>query len=117
MIKTKSIYQPIEPEDGERLLVMRYWPRGVKKNRVSSWLKDLGPSAELIKKWKNDTLTWDDFKREYNAEFNNEERKKAFAGLKDALKNIDNLTLLCSCADENRCHRGILKAMLEDELT
>ena len=49
MIETKSIYHDsIEPGDGYRLLVMRYWPRGVKKDRIDSWIKELAPSKELL---------------------------------------------------------------------
>ena len=31
MIKTKSIYDPKEENDGIRILITRYWPRGIKK--------------------------------------------------------------------------------------
>ena len=34
MIKTKRIYDPPTPDDGYRLLVMRRWPRGIKKTAV-----------------------------------------------------------------------------------
>jgi len=39
-IRLKRIYDPAEPEDGFRLLVMRLWPRGVRKEEVSAWEKD-----------------------------------------------------------------------------
>ncbi len=35
MIKTKSAYDPVEESDGERILVSRYWPRGLSKKRLS----------------------------------------------------------------------------------
>ncbi|OGQ55927.1 MAG: hypothetical protein A3J24_01110 [Deltaproteobacteria bacterium RIFCSPLOWO2_02_FULL_53_8] len=115
MLKTKSIYAQIEPDDGLRLLVMRYWPRGVKKDRVSMWLKDLGPTPELIKSWKTGRLTWDEFKDRYRLEFNGAARRDAFNSLKAAIKTSGNVTLICSCADEDRCHRGLLKELLEEE--
>ena len=31
MIRTKSIYDPKEESDGIRILITRYWPRGIKK--------------------------------------------------------------------------------------
>ena len=48
MIRTKRIYDPPSPEDGYRLLIMRLWPRGVRKAAVDGWEKDLGPSRELL---------------------------------------------------------------------
>jgi len=35
MVKTKSVYDPVESDDGERILVTRYWPRGLSKERLS----------------------------------------------------------------------------------
>ena len=49
MIKTKRWNDPEEPDDGYRLLVCRYRPRGVKREdeRWDAWLPQLGPSKEL----------------------------------------------------------------------
>ncbi|MBM3946123.1 MAG: DUF488 family protein, partial [SAR202 cluster bacterium] len=41
-IRTKRIYDPAEPDDGYRLLIMRLWPRGIRKGRVSEWQPELG---------------------------------------------------------------------------
>src|SRR5438128_778372 len=45
MLKAKRVYEPKSSRDGTRVLVMRLWPRGIKKAHVDLWLKDLG--AEL----------------------------------------------------------------------
>jgi len=42
MLRTKRVYDPPEKSDGTRVLVMRLWPRGIKKSAVDLWLKDLG---------------------------------------------------------------------------
>src|SRR5262245_17523063 len=49
MIKTKRWNDPEEPDDGYRLLVCRYRPRGVRREdeRWDAWLPQLGPSREL----------------------------------------------------------------------
>ena len=47
--RTKRVYEPREPTDGTRLLVMRLWPRGIKKNHVDAWFKELGAEVPLIK--------------------------------------------------------------------
>ena len=48
-IKTKRWNDPIEPDDGFRLLVCRYRPRGLPKTKETwdAWDKHLGPSREL----------------------------------------------------------------------
>jgi len=37
MIKTKSIYDSIENSDGTRILITRYWPRRIKKEKFDKW--------------------------------------------------------------------------------
>ncbi len=46
MVKTKCLYDPVEESDGDRILVTRYWPRGVSKERLSitDWLRNLALS-------------------------------------------------------------------------
>ena len=36
------------PEDGTRILVMRYWPRGVKREQFHIWMRDLAPSRNYL---------------------------------------------------------------------
>lgn len=114
MIKTKSVYGPRSAEDGARVLVSRYWPRGVKKEAVDRWFKDLGPSPGLIKSWKAGELTWGEFKSRYAKEHASEDWKKAFGELKDFLSGLKgkDATLLCTCREGEHCHRDILNDML-----
>jgi uncharacterized protein YeaO (DUF488 family) len=54
MIKLKRAYEPAASSDGERVLVERLWPRGVRKRdlRLDQWSKDVAPSGNL-RKWFN----------------------------------------------------------------
>ncbi len=66
MIKTgKTVYDPPSRSDGKRILVMKLWPRGVSKESVDEWMKELGTDKELIKKWKAGKVSWSDFRKEY----------------------------------------------------
>ena len=69
-IQTKRVYEPVEPEDGERILVERLWPRGVRKVELKfdAWLKDVGPSTELRKWFNHDPERWAEFRTRYGAE-------------------------------------------------
>ena len=77
MIKTKCLYYPKDISDGERILITRYWPRGIKKEHFDRWDKELSPSRNLL---KNIRII-----------------KSIFKHLKDySLRKLKNLTLLTS---------------------
>ena len=111
MIRTKRIYEPGEIQDGNRVLVMRLWPRGIRKETVDLWLRDLGADPANIKAWKAGRLEWPEMRRRYLAGLRRPEARAALARLR-ALARLGTVTLLCSCEDETRCHRGLLKQAL-----
>lgn len=113
MVRTGSIYSPARKDDGLRVLVTRYWPRGVKKERADLWIKGLGPSAELIKDWKAGAISWSEFEKRYKAEFKDPEKKRLLGELKDTVSSEEAVVLLCTCKEEEKhCHRHLLSAML-----
>ena len=111
MVKAKRVYDPPENGDGLRVLTMRLWPRGIAKSRVDLWLKELGADVANIRAWKAGTLDWPEMRARYLAGL---ERPAAAAALAElqSLAVRGTVTILCSCADEARCHRGILKSLL-----
>jgi uncharacterized protein YeaO (DUF488 family) len=66
----KRAYEAAKPEDGQRILVDRLWPRGVTKAqaKLDDWLKDIAPSARLRKWFGHDPARWDEFRRRYREE-------------------------------------------------
>lgn len=111
MIKTKRIYEPAEVGDGLRLLVMRFWPRGVKKEKADAWEPELGTSPALIKDWKGGKIDWEEFEKRYKAEMKGQ-RELVEKWAKEAKGKT--ITLLCSCEEAERCHRTVLKRILEE---
>lgn len=67
-IKTKRVYDPPSPEDGTRILLMRFYPRGVKREAFQEWRKELGTEPDLIRAWKLGAIAWDEFTRRYEAQ-------------------------------------------------
>jgi len=110
-IKTeKSIYDKPEPSDGLRILVMRTWPRGISKDKVDVWYKDVGTEMDLIHLWKEGKVGWSEFCRRYVASLKGKEiilRELATKSKKGTI------TLLCTDKDPNRCHRTLLKKEIE----
>lgn len=89
MLRTKRIYEPKEPSDGVRMLIMRMWPRGVKKERIDEWNRDLAPSKGLVMAFKKDGLPWD----EYVERFWKEIRPEAIAALRERAER-ETITIL-----------------------
>jgi uncharacterized protein YeaO (DUF488 family) len=66
MIIVKRVYNLQANEfTGFKVLVDRLWPRGIGKDRVDLWLKDIAPSAELRNWFKHDPEKWNEFKLRY----------------------------------------------------
>jgi len=114
MIKTaKTVYDKPESSDGKRILVMRLWPRGVARDKVDVWLKELGTEKELIKRWKSGKISWKEFERDYKRSLNGkEELLKLIAA--EAKKGT--VTLLSVEKDESHCHRSLLRLAIESHM-
>ena len=113
-IKTeKSVYDKPEHADGLRVLVMRTWPRGISKEKVDVWFKDVGTEMELIHLWKEGKVTWGEFSRRYVASLKGKENILRELATKSKKGTI---TLLCTDKDPNRCHRTLLKKEIEKYL-
>ena len=111
MVKAKRIYEPPVPDDGLRVLVMRLWPRGIRKEAVDLWLKELGADRDNLRAWKAGRLDWPEIKERYIRGLKAPSAAAELARLKEMARG-KTVTVLCSCVDEAQCHRGILKSLL-----
>lgn len=106
----KTIYDEPEKSDGKRILVMTLWPRGVRKEKVDLWIKELGTPRGVIKKWRSGKISWSRVVREYKKVLQkNEKRLQDLA----KLSKEGDITLLCSCKYPERCHRSLILKELE----
>ena len=112
-IGTKRIYAPAAADDGHRVLIMRLWPRGIRKERVDAWLKELGPVPALLREFLDERITWEHYVPRYLAGLERPEAQEAIAEVRRRARE-GRVTLLCGCADEARCHRSLLRAYLLD---
>ena len=114
VVKTKSIYEPAEEEDGIRILITRYYPRGVKKNRFDYWLRELSPSKELLFSYKEGKISWAEFKVNLLSEIkNNNNSLDAIYSLNNCSR-FYNVTLLCYEKEGNPCHRHLIRELVDD---
>ena len=69
-VRIKRVYEEPDAHDGLRVLVDRFWPRGLSKSqaKVDLWLREIAPSTELRKWFGHDPAKWTEFQRRYCAE-------------------------------------------------
>ena len=108
-------------QEGLRLGTVRRPPRGVPKAEYASrdfydvWMPDLAPSEALLKQGQQaaDDKAWRRFEQKYRAELKRPAAARLLA-LLAALSHQTNVSVGCYCADESRCHRSILRALLKE---
>lgn len=121
-IRIVRLGSPRSPDEGLRLGTVRRPPRGVPKTQLASrdfydvWVPEAAPSEVLLKAGTHagdDVARWRSFTRRYRSEM----KRPGAARLLDllaALSHHTNFAVGCYCANEERCHRSILRALLEE---
>ena len=115
MIRIKRTYDPPARDDGQRFLVERLWPRGMKKEELvhDGWLKDVAPSTELRKWFGHRVERWPEFEQRYRKEL--DARPEAWQPILDAAKR-GNVTLLYSARDTEHNGAIVLRDYLESRI-
>ena len=111
IIQLKRVYDQPSTHDGPRFLVERLWPRGITKSLLADaqWVRDVAPSAELLKWFHHDPQRWHEFRRRYFAEL-----KRQKDGLPPILEAAQNgtVTLLYSSHDAEHNNAVALRDFL-----
>jgi len=106
--------------EGLRIGTVRRPPRGVRKEDYAArdiydvWFPNLSPSEALLKSVTPplDETSWRSFSRKFMAEMKQPAARRDL-DLLAALSHQANFAIGCYCEDESRCHRSILRALLE----
>lgn len=121
-IRIVRLGSPRAPDEGLRLGTVRRPPRGVAKKDFARldyydlWLPELAPSAPLVswalsREWTD--ARWKTYTRKYLAEMNKPVPRRIL-GLLAAMSVQTKLAVGCYCEDETRCHRSLLRTLLEE---
>lgn len=110
-IRIKRVYEPIEPEDGFRVLVDRLWPRGVSKEKakIDLWARDVAPSTELRRWFGHDPAKWDEFRKCYEKEL---AASAALDELRATIRPHKRMTLLYSARSTELNQAVVLRDFL-----
>lgn len=94
---------------------MRLWPRGISKDKVDRWLRELGPVLPLMRAYRSGQVPWEEYRPQYLAGL---ERPDAQAQVEEilGLARERGVTLLCGCEALRRCHRALLQQYLEQRV-
>jgi len=116
MIRIKRAYDPPSPDDGVRLLVDRYWARGIKREdlKLDGWPKEAAPSDDLRRWYGHDPAKWDGFCGRYFAEL--DAKPEAWQPILEITRQ-GNVTLLFGTREEERNNAAALKLYLEARLS
>ena len=117
MLKLKRAYEKPSPDDGERILVDRLWPRGLKKEaaHLDDWLKELAPSDELRHWFAHDPERWEEFQQRYIEELEESDNKSPIEELRQKARQ-GPVTLVFAAKDEEKNNAVVLKKFLEQRL-
>jgi uncharacterized protein YeaO (DUF488 family) len=114
-VRTKRVYEPPAATDGQRYLIDRLWPRGLRKEdlHVTEWLKDLAPSPELRTWFGHEPDRYPIFRRRYRAEL--EKRPDLLDRLVREARS-GTVTLVFAALDTEHCNASVLRELLEEQL-
>ena len=113
MIKIQHVNELPPREAGFRVLVTRKWPRGIPKDAVDMWQKELGGSPELLKEFKKKKISHAGFVARYYGELSEPGRRELLTDLQRRAMNGQDLIILCDGDDEESSVRLALKEILE----
>jgi uncharacterized protein YeaO (DUF488 family) len=109
--------------EGLRLGTVRRPPRGVNKedfarrNYYDLWLPALSPSQAVVSSAMSQAWTdarWAKFVKDYRREMSQPLARQLIALLAKMSHHAD-FSVGCYCEREDRCHRSVLKTLLEDQ--
>ena len=120
-IRIVRLGSPRLPGEGLRIGTVRRPPRGVKKteyarqNWYDVWLPELAPSPSTFKLGRAvaSERDWAAYVKRYRSEMRAPDRARLL-DLLAALSRHSNFSVGCYCADESRCHRSLLRELLEN---
>lgn len=114
-LQIKRVYDKPSRSDGYRVLVDRFYPRGLTKREAAYkvWLKDIAPSRDLVKWYHEDSeRRWPEFKKRYKEELRTRNGKEEVENLLDIIEEHPKVTLLYGSKDEEHNNAVVLEDIL-----
>lgn len=112
-VAVRRVYEDPVPAEGRRVLVDRFWPRGLSKDkaRVDEWCKQIAPSTALRRWYGHEPARFAEFTRRYVTELGDAEQADALEHLRE-LADHGSLTLLTATKDSNISQASVLAELI-----
>jgi uncharacterized protein YeaO (DUF488 family) len=117
-VRVRRVYEAPSPDDGQRILVDRLWPRGLSKGtaQLDEWLKAVAPSTGLRRWYGHEPARFTEFRRRYHEELREPERAAALAQLTESARQ-GTVTLLTASRDVGHSQAAVLAERLRQAMT
>jgi uncharacterized protein YeaO (DUF488 family) len=114
-VQVVRVYEEPGPDEGQRVLVDRVWPRGFRKDdpRVGRWLRDVAPSTELRRWYGHIPQRFDEFRARFLEELDAPKAAAALAELRE-LAAAGPITLVTATRDVSGSHAAVLAHLLAE---
>ena len=114
---TTSYFAVSKHLNGTKISIARYNPPWVRAN-IDECIVSFAPSSELLKRYKDGELNWEQYKNEYHKEqrFHYRHNPEDFDNLLERSESDEVLVLLCYEKFEGprtKCHRFLLYDLLK----
>ena len=114
----KRIYDPIEPQDGFRILADRLWPRGITKEKAAlgDWAKDITPSSDIRQAYHRGEMNYSHFSTLYAKELAENPTAPVFIEKIKTKLQTGNVTILYAVKEQATSHIPTLRAFIEKNI-
>jgi uncharacterized protein YeaO (DUF488 family) len=120
-VRVVRLGTPRRRGEGLRIGTVRHPPRGIPKSEHAArnwydvWFPELAPSAQTVKlaQAASNERQWASFVKKYRAEMGAPDKRRIL-DLLAAMSRQSNFSVGCYCEEESRCHRSVLRTLLEE---
>ncbi len=114
-MRIARVYDPVDPDDGVRVLVDRLWPRGIRREdpRTGTWLPEVAPSNELRRWYGHTPDRFAEFAQRYHGELESGEASESLHQLR-RLQREGAVTLVTATRETELSHAVVLAEILNE---
>ncbi|MBP5295412.1 MAG: DUF488 family protein [Lachnospiraceae bacterium] len=113
-LRVKHVLDPVEDEDGTRLLVERIWPKGLNRKSypMTDWQPAVGPTFALQKEFAASPENFDAFSAQYRAFLEKDPSAREFKAEIRSILRVENVTFLHAAENRAANSATVLKAWI-----
>ncbi len=114
-IVLQRAYEEPTAQDGYRVLVDHFWPRGCSKDalKLAQWARELAPSADLIHWYGHVPERWPEFRKRYRAELATAAQRERMHELLESAGR-QRITLVYGARTETENQAVVLRELLQE---